>query len=96
MQNSLAHVALRQITNGSKAGRRDRESHAAQYVSAATNLIHIQDLECLVRKLCGALVGFAELSKSMHANTRILSESIGQLRRGLNSMNESVNEIKID
>ena len=96
MQNSLAHVALRQITNGSKTGSQDHESYAAQHIPAAMSPIQVQDLGCLVRKLCGALAGFAELSKSMHANTRILSESIGQLRRGLNSMNESVNEIKFD
>ncbi len=96
MQKSLTPAALRQIANGNKAGQQDSESHAAQQASAAMNLTDVQDLDRLARKLCGALVGLAAVSKSMNANTKVLAESIGHLRHGLKGMIESVDQIKVD
>ncbi len=98
MRESPTPVALRRPTNGSKAGRQDRESQADQHehVSAATNLTHVQELERLAQKMCRILVDLATVSKGMNANTKFLSESIGHLRQGLKGMTESVDQIKVD
>ena len=96
MQKSPTHAPLRQIANGGKAGRQDHESQAAQHVSDASGLTHIQDLERLVRKVCRQLVGLAELSKSMKDDEQVLSKSTEHLRQGVKKMNESVNQRKVD